>query len=168
MTQRIAKFGTKNLTLVGEELKVGDKAPNFIAMTKDLVPFDFYKETEGLCIISVIPSIDTSTCELQTYLLNKAADKSNKKFKIISMSNDLPFAHRRFMKDKEFEHVEFLTDYLRGDFANNYGVLIEEFHLLTRAIFIIDEQKNIRHVEYLTQTTEIPDIDKVMEVIESL
>ena len=166
MTKRKAKFGSFDIILAGEELKSGDKAPNFKALTKDLEDYDFYKEMHGVTIISVIPSLDTSICELQTYMLNK--DSQEDKLNIISISNDLPFAEQRFVREKGSENIVFLSDYLHNDFAKSYGVLIEEYNLLNRAIFVIDENKIIRHLEYLDQNTNLPDITKAVEVAKNL
>lgn len=166
MTKRKAKFGSFDISLAGEELKSGDKAPNFKALTKDLEDYDFYKEMHGVTIISVIPSLDTSICELQTYMLNKASQED--KLNIISISNDLPFAEQRFVREKGSENIVFLSDYLHNDFAKSYGVLIEEYNLLNRAIFVIDENKIIRHLEYLDQNTNLPDITKAVEVAKNL
>lgn len=166
MTKRKAKFGSFDISLSGEELKIGDKAPTFKALTKDLEDYEFYKEMQGVTIISVVPSLDTSICELQTYMLNKASHED--RLNIISISNDLPFAEQRFVREKESENIVFLSDYLYNDFAKSYGVLIEEYNLLNRAIFVIDENKIIRHLEYLDQNTNLPDITKAVEVAKSL
>lgn len=166
MTKRKAKFGSFDISLSGEELKIGDKAPTFKALTKDLEDYEFYKEMQGVTIISVVPSLDTSICELQTYMLNKASQEDM--LNIVSISNDLPFAEQRFVREKGSENILFLSDYLHSDFAKSYGVLIEEYNLLNRAIFVIDENKIIRYLEYLDQNTNLPDITKAVEVAKSL
>ena len=99
-------------------------------------------------------------------MLNKASQED--RLNIISISNDLPFAEQRFVREKESENIVFLSDYLYNDFAKSYGVLIEEYNLLNRAIFVIDENKIIRHLEYLDQNTNLPDITKAVEVAKSL
>ena len=166
MAQRKAKFGSFDISLIGNELNVGDKAPNFKAKTKDLEDYDFYEHSSGINIISVIPSLDTSVCELQTYMLNKANKEGD--FNVISISNDLPFAQQRFVREKDSNNIIFLTDYLYGDFAKSYGVLIKEYNLLNRAIFVIDESRIIRHIEYLNQNTELPDVRKAIDIAKNL
>lgn len=168
MTQRSVQFGTMDLTLEGDELKVGDKAPNFKALTKDIEEYEFYRDSKGVNIISVVPSLDTSICELQTYILNKSSEENKENFNIISISNDLPFAQQRFVKEKESENIIFLSDYLYNDFAKSYGVLIEEFNLLNRAIFVLDKDKTIKHVEYVMQNTDLPDVEKAIEIARNL
>ena len=168
MADRKVKFGTLELNVSGDKLKVGDKAMDFNATNLDLSYFNFYKDAKFPVILSVVPSLDTSVCELQTFLLNKANKENDYKFNIITISNDLPFAQERFIKEKDSKEMMFLSDYIKREFGNNYGVLIEELKLLNRAIFIIDEDKTIRYVEYLDQNTNLPDIDKAIKAAKEL
>ena len=163
MTTRKVEFGTLELTVLGDKLKIGDKAMDFNATNIDLSDYNFYKDAKFPVILSVVPSLDTSVCELQTFLLEKANKENDYKFNIITISNDLPFAQERFIKEKESKEMTFLSDYIKREFAKNYRVLIEELKLLNRAIFIIDEDKTIRYVEYLDQNTNLPDIDKALK-----
>ena len=97
MTERKKKFGEEEITVIGEELKVGDTAPDFKAINNDLSEYNFYKEEEGkIKILSVVPSLDTSVCEIQTTKFNKAAADISPDVSIITISNDLPFAQSRF------------------------------------------------------------------------
>lgn len=168
MADRKVKFGTLELNVSGDKLKVGDKAMDFNATNLDLSNFNFYKDAKFPVILSAVPSLDTSVCELQTFLLNKANKENDYKFNIITISNDLPFAQERFIKEKDSKEMTFLSDYIKREFGNNYGVLIEELKLLNRAIFIIDEDKTIRYVEYLDQNTNLPDIDKAIKAAKEL
>lgn len=168
MTTRKVEFGTLELTVLGDKLKIGDKAMDFNATNIDLSDYNFYKDAKFPVILSVVPSLDTSVCELQTFLLEKANKENDYKFNIITISNDLPFAQERFIKEKESKEMTFLSDYIKREFGKNYRVLMEELKLLNRSIFIIDEDKTIRYVEYLHQNTNLPDIDKAIKAAKEL
>ena len=165
MSKRIVKFGDMDLTVNGKMLKTGDQALNFTAKNNDLTDYDFFKEEDGkIKILSAVPSLDTSVCELQTYLLHKASKDFPDDISIITVSNDLPFAQKRFSDDKEMKDIEFVSDYINYDFAKSYSLFIEELHLLNRSLFVIDKDNIIRHAEYLDQNTELPDIDMAINV----
>lgn len=164
MSQREVKFGKLKLTINGEELKIGDKAPNFKAKLYDFTDYEFYENHKGkVKIISAVPSLDTSVCELQTYLLNKKSDKFPENLDVISISNDLPFAQQRFIKEKSVKDILFLTDYINHEFAKSYSLLLEEINLISRAIIIVDEDNIIRYCEYLNQNTDLPDINRALK-----
>ena len=169
MSQREVKMGKMSLSVDGKKLELGDEASNFKATNLDLTDYDFYKEENGkVKIISALPSVDTSVCELQTYLLTKEEKDLPEDLVVVTVSNDLPFAQSRFKEDKEIEKIKFVSDYIYHEFGKSYSVLINELNLINRSIFVIDKDNVIRHVEYLDQNTELPDIKKALEVAKSL
>ena len=169
MTERKKKFGEEEITVIGEELKVGDSAPNFKAINNDLSDYDFYKEEEGkIKIISVVPSLDTSVCEIQTTKFNKAAADISPDVSIVTISNDLPFAQARFCSAKGIDQVKTVSDYNFLDFADKYATLIKELKLQNRAVFVVDKENKLVHVEYLEQNTELPDYKAALEAAKKL
>lgn len=169
MTNRVVKFGQLDLTVDGKKLNIDDKAPNFKGKVEDLSGYDFYESEEGkVKIISAVPSLDTSICELQTFLLSKNEDNFPEDLSVITISNDLPFAQKRFEKEKAISKVKLVSDYLYEDFAKKYSLFINELKLVNRAIFVVDKDNIIRHVEYLDQNTELPDVEKALEIALSL
>ena len=169
MTNRVVKFGQLDLTVDGKKLNIDDKAPNFKGKVEDLSDYDFYESEEGkVKIISAVPSLDTSICELQTFLLSKNEDNFPEDLSVITISNDLPFAQKRFEKEKAISKVKLVSDYLYEDFAKKYSLFINELKLINRAIFVDDKDNIIRHVEYLDQNTELPDVEKALEIALSL
>ena len=169
MTNRVVKFGQLDLTVDGKKLNIDDKAPNFKGKVEDLSDYDFYESEEGkVKIISAVPSLDTSICELQTFLLSKNEDNFPEDLSVITISNDLPFAQKRFEKEKAISKVKLVSDYLYEDFAKKYSLFINELKLINRAIFVVDKDNIIRHVEYLDQNTELPDVEKSLEIALSL
>ena len=169
MTNRVVKFGQLDLTVDGKKLNIDDKAPNFKGKVEDLSDYDFYESEEGkVKIISAIPSLDTSICELQTFLLSKNEDNFPEDLSVITISNDLPFAQKRFEKEKAIFKIKLVSDYLYEDFAKKYSLFINELKLINRAIFVVDKDNVIRYVEYLDQNTELPDVEKALEIALSL
>lgn len=169
MIERKKKFGQEEVTVLGEELKVGDTAPNFKAVNTDLSTYDFYEAEKGkIKILSVVPSLDTSVCEIQTTKFNQAAAAVSPDVVIVTVSNDLPFAQSRFCSAKGISQVKTVSDYNYLDFADKYGTLIKELKLQNRSVFVVDKDNIIRHVQYLEQNTELPDYQKAVDTAKEL
>lgn len=162
-------FAGNPLNLDGSEIKVGDKAPNFVALKQDLTPFDFHKETEGkVVIISSVPSVDTSVCEFQTTHFNQtAADLSGDVF-IVTVSVDLPFAQKRFCGAHGIENSQVVSDHRDLSFGMNYGFVLKELRLLERGVVIVDKDKTVKYVEYLNEVTSHPNYDAALEAVKAL
>lgn len=166
---RNGKFGTVDITVLGEELKVGDKAPDFVANKMDLSPYNFYDEEDGkIKIISVVPSLDTDVCELQTKMFQKATEFLPDNVIVLTVSNDLPFAQIRFKKNKKTDQIKFVSDYNTRDFSSKYGTLIEELKLLNRSVFVVDKDNTIKYVQYLEQNTDLPEYEEAVRVAKQL
>ncbi|WP_297790270.1 thiol peroxidase [uncultured Anaerococcus sp.] len=165
---RQIKFGTVDVTVDGEKLKVGDKAPIFKAINTDLTDYSSTEDEGKIRLISVIPSIDTSVCEIQTTMFTKAAENFSDQVVLLTISNDLPFAQVRFSNDKEISNNKFVSDYIYQDFAKKYSTLINELRLLNRAVFVIDRDDTIVYAEYLDQNTDLPDYEKAIEEVKKL
>lgn len=167
MSRKI-KFGTIDVNVDGEKLQVGDFAPEFRAINNDLSDYSS-KEDEGkIRLISVIPSIDTSVCEIQTTMFTKAAENFSDDVVLITISNDLPFAQARFSEDKEISNNKFVSDYIYNDFAKKYSTLINELQLLNRSVFVVDKDNKIVYSEYLDQNTDLPEYEKAIEIVKDL
>lgn len=167
MSRKI-KFGTIDVTVDGEKLQIGDFAPEFRAINNDLSDYSS-KEDEGkIRLISVIPSIDTSVCEIQTTMFTKAAENFSDDVVLITISNDLPFAQARFSEDKEISNNKFVSDYIYNDFAKKYSTLINELQLLNRSVFVVDKDNKIVYSEYLDQNTDLPEYEKAIEIVKDL
>lgn len=169
MTERKKNFGEIEVTVIGDELKVGDIAPDFKAINNDLSVYEFYKQEEGkIKIISVVPSLDTSVCEIQTTKFNQNAADISPDVSIITISNDLPFAQQRFCSAKGIDQVKTVSDYNYLDFADKYATLIKELKLQNRAVFVVDKNNKLAYVEYLEQNTSLPDYKAAIEAAKKL
>ena len=155
------KFMGNPITLEGNELKVGDMAPDFTAIDNNMKPVSL-KDTKGVRILSVVPSLDTEVCDLETRTFNsKAAEIPNVTIYTISM--DLPFAQARWCGAHAVDKVITLSDFKDRLVGKNYGTYIKELGLLTRAVFVIDSNNKITFVEYVPEVTSQPNFDKVLE-----
>ncbi len=155
------KFMGNPITLEGNELKVGDMAPDFTAIDNNMKPVSL-KDTKGVRILSVVPSLDTEVCDLETRTFNsKAAEIPNVTIYTISM--DLPFAQARWCGAHGVDKVITLSDFKDRLIGKNYGTYIKELGLLTRAVFVIDSNNRMTFVEYVPEVTSQPNFDKVLE-----
>ena len=158
----VITFGGNPLTLVGEEILVGQIAPNFTITKNDLSKISLEELKGETVVISAVPSIDTPVCELQTLRFNKEAEKLQNVV-VVTVSMDLPFALGRFCGDKNVQNVVTGSDYMEREFAINYGLYIKELGLISRAVFIVDKNGKIAYTEYLKEITQEPNYELVLE-----
>jgi len=156
------------LILIGKELKVGDKAPDFQVLDNDLRPASFSTLQGKILIIASVPSLDTPVCDLETRRFNAEAANLGADIHILTISMDLPFAQKRWCGAAGVERVVTLSDHKDASFGTAYGVLIKELRLLARAIFIIDRQGIIRYIQIVKELAEEPDYEKILEFIKKI
>ncbi|MEP6756846.1 MAG: thiol peroxidase [Chthonomonadales bacterium] len=165
MSTRTTKMRGNELALGGPELKVGETAPDFKLHQrspdglKDLTLADFEGKT---LILSVLPSLDTPVCELQTLKFNEEIVGLPSTVEVLTVSMDLPFAQARFCGDKGTHHIQTASDHRDGSFGNAYGTLIEPLRLESRAVFVIGPDAILKHVEYVPEVTDQPDYDAAL------
>ncbi|MED0656114.1 thiol peroxidase [Anoxybacillus ayderensis] len=155
-------FKGNPVTLVGNEVKVGDAAPNFTVLANDLSPVTL-DDTKGFVrLISVVPSIDTGVCDAQTRRFNEEAGNIEG-VKVLTISVDLPFAQKRWCAAHGLENVVTLSDHRDVSFGQAYGVLIQELRLLARAVFVVDRNDRVTYVEYVSEATNHPNYEAAIE-----
>lgn len=145
-------------TLVGKEVKVGDKAPSFTVIANDLSEVTLDDSKGKVRLISVVPSIDTGVCDQQTKKFNEEAAKLDN-VDVLTISVDLPFAQKRWCAAAGIENLQTLSDHRDLSFGINYGVVIEDLRLLARSIFVVDSNDNVVYVEYVPEVTDHPDYE---------
>ncbi len=164
----IITFKGNPFTLVGPELKVGDKAPDFEVVDNGLAPTNLATYAGKIKIISSVPSLDTPVCDTETRRFNQEAAALPGNVVVLTVSADLPFAQKRWCGAAGIDRVVTLSDYRARSFAKNYGVLIQELLLLTRAIFIIDADDVIRYIQIVPEVTAEPDYAAVIAAAKAL
>lgn len=155
------------LTLIGPELKAGDTAPDFEALSTSLQPVRLADSAGKTRILSVVPSLDTPVCDLQTKRFNEEAGKLGDAVIVYTISADLPFAMNRWCGAADAKNVECLSDHRGMAFGNAYGTHIKELRLDARAVFVVDPNGRIVHSEYVKELSEHPDYDAVLSAARS-
>lgn len=154
------------LTLLGNEVKVGDMAPDATLVANDLSEVKLSSFKGKKVIISVVPSLDTPVCDLQTKRFNQEASKLGD-VAVVTVSKDLPFAQKRWCAAAGATAVKTLSDY-RGNFGETYGVLLKGLNLLARAIFVVDASGKVRYVQLVKEVATEPDYEAVLKAVRSL
>lgn len=158
----VTKFKGNDVTLLGNQVKVGEKAPNFTVLANDLSEVTLDSTKGSVRLISVVPSIDTGVCDAQTRRFNEEAAKLDN-VKVLTVSVDLPFAQKRWCGANGIDNVQTLSDHRDLSFGEAYGVAIQELRLLARSIFVVDSNDNVTYVEYLPEVTEHPNYEAAIE-----
>ena len=154
------KFAGNPVELQGTEIRVGQTAPDFVAVKNDLSPFKL-SEVKGKKLIVAVPSLDTPVCDAEVRRFNVEA-AGLKDTTVITISMDLPFAQSRWCGAAGINKVMTVSDYKDRDFATKYGVYLPSFGLLTRAIFLLDANNRVAYVEYVPEVTAQPDFDAAL------
>jgi thiol peroxidase len=155
------------MTLLGPELKAGDPAPDFDAINSSLQPMNLAKTGSAVRVFSVIPSLDTPVCDAQTKRFNEeAAALPGVEFYTVSM--DLPFAQKRWCGAFGVDNVKMLSDHKSGSFGTNYGTLIKELRIESRAIFVVDQKGTVQHAEYVKEVADHPDYESALKKAKEL
>ena len=155
------------MTLLGAELNTGDKAPDFQAVDDGLKPVSLESTGHGVRIFSVVPSLDTPVCDAQPKRFNDEAAKLPE-LKIYTVSMDLPFAQKRWCGAYGVDNVKMISDHRTGSFGENYGTLIKELHIHSRAIFVLDKDNTVRYVEYVKEVGNHPDYEAALAAAKKL
>jgi len=158
----IITFQGNPLTLSGNELKPGDKAPDFKVLDVELKEVSLKDFSGKIKVISVTPSLDTPVCDLQARMFNSEAVNLPAEVVVLNISMDLPFAISRFCTSTGIDRVKALSDHREASFGNAYGVLIKELRLLARAVFILDNADMVRYIEVVPEMTNQPDYEKAL------
>ena len=156
-------FNGDPITLVENQVKVGDTAPDFLVVDNTLKDLTL-SDTKGKRIFVTVPSLDTSVCDMEARKFNEEASKLDD-VTVYIISMDLPFAQVRWCGNAGVDRVKTVSDYKQKSFGKNYGALIEEFCFLTRAIFVVDENNKITYVEYCKDVINEPDYESALNAV---
>lgn len=156
------------LTLVGNEVEVGDSAPDFEVVANDLSPVKFSSFRGKVCIISSVPSLDTAVCDTMTRRFNEEAGNLGDDVVVLTISMDLPFAQERWCGAAGVKNVQTLSDHRDASFGKAFGVLIKELRLLARAVFVVDKEGVVRHIQIVDELTNEPDYEAALKAVKEL
>ncbi|GBC63540.1 lipid hydroperoxide peroxidase [Desulfonema ishimotonii] len=156
------------VTLLGKELNVGDPAPDFEAVANDLSPVSFSDYRGRVCVVSAVPSLDTPVCDVETRRFNTEASGLGDDVVMLTLSMDLPFAQSRWCGAAGVDKVVTLSDHRTAGFGEAYGVLIKGLRLLARAVFVVDQQGIVQHVQLVREIGDEPDYEAVIGAVKKL
>ena len=158
----------KPLTMVGSDVKIGQRAPDFVAIDNNLTAVRFSSYHGKICIISSVISLDTPVCDIQTRKFNEEASRLGSGVVILTLSMDLPFAQKRWCGAAGVDRIQTLSDHRDASFGTSCGVLIKEHRLLARAIFLVDREGLLQYKELVKEVTHEPDYDAVLSQLKKL
>ena len=158
------KVAGKFFTLVGNEIKVGNKAPEFAVLAGDMSSVTLASSAGKTRLILAVPSLDTPVCDTETRRFNQEAAHLPG-VEVLCISMDLPFAQKRFCQTAGIENLKTLSDHREASFGTAYGTLIKELRLLTRAVFVVDAKDTVTYVEYLVDISQAPHYEAVLQAL---
>jgi thiol peroxidase len=164
--ERATTLRGKTLTLVGPELKPGDPAPDFDVVDSSLSPVHLAETGNKTRVFSVVPSLDTPVCDMQTKRFNEEAAKLQD-VDIYTISMDLPFAQKRWCGAFGIDRVKMLSDHKEGSFGSHYGTLIKELRIESRAIFVVSPDNKVKYAEYVKEVSDHPNYDAALAAAKS-
>jgi thiol peroxidase len=156
------------LTLVGNEVKVGQPAPDFEVIANDMSSVKLSSFKGKVCIICSVPSLDTSVCDMETRRFNEEAGKLGSDVVVLTISMDLPFAQKRWCGAAGVKNVQTLSDHRDASFGKAYGVLIKELRLLARAVFVVDKNGTIRYIQIVNEVASEPNYEAALKAVKGL
>ena len=156
------------LTLIGNEVKVGDAAPDVALLDNGLGPVKLSAFRGKNCVIASVPSLDTPVCDMESRRFNEEAARLGADVAILIISMDLPFAQKRWCGAAGVTKVQTLSDHREASFGNSFGVLIKELRLLARAVFLIDKKGTIKYTQLVKEVTQEPNYQEVLDALKKL
>ncbi|HBO70168.1 MAG TPA: thiol peroxidase [Deltaproteobacteria bacterium] len=158
----------KPVTLLGPEIRVGDKAPDFRVVDTSMAPVTLGDFRGKVKVISVVTSLDTAVCDVETRRFNQEAAKLPGDVVVLTISLDLPFAQKRWCAGSGVDKVKVLSDYQERSFAAAYGVMIRELKLLARSIFVVDGKDVVRYIQRVPENGQEPDYGAVLAAVKGI
>ena len=165
MTQ--VTFKNNPVTLLGKEVEVGEKAPNFTVLANNLSPVTLEDSAGKTRLISVVPSLDTGVCSAQTNKFNESAASLGDDVVILTISVDLPFAQSRWCGANAADSIQTLSDHRDLSFGKAFGIVMEELRLLARSVFVVDKNGVVTYKEIVSEGTNHPDYEKALEAVKA-
>jgi thiol peroxidase len=159
---------SKPVTLLGQGVEVGQQAPNFKVVDGNFTPVTLDNYQGQAVLLSVVPSLDTGVCSIQTKHFNEKVASEYPSVAMLTLSADLPFAQKRFCKAENIDKIVTLSDSVWRDFGKNYGLIIKDMGLLTRAVFVLDKDHNIVYKQLVDNLSKEPDYDSAIAALKKL
>lgn len=164
----LIQVGGQDATIIGEDIRVGQAAPDFTAHALDWSVVRALADTSGkVRIIAAVPSLDTEVCDRETRRFNQEAASLGKDILILVISTDLPYAQKRWCGAAGVDQVMVLSDHMTAEFGEKYGCLIKERRILRRAVFVVDRQGQVTYAAYMPALGVEPDYQAVLQAAQA-
>ena len=164
----VVTVGGNPVTLLGNEVKVGDRMPGFEVVDNDMKPVSSSEFDGKVRIIAVVASLDTSVCDVETRRFNQEAGNLGDDVVILTVSMDLPFAQKRWCGAAGVDQVKVLSDHKSASLGEAFGVLIKETRLLARSTFVVDREGVIRYAQIVRELGNEPDYEPILKAAKEL
>lgn len=161
-------FQGNKLPILGAPIKEGDHVPNVKLTGNDMGDVELSSFRGKVMILAAVPSLDTPVCSTETKRLNTEVAKLGDKAVAVTVSMDLPFAQKRWCGAEGAKNVVTLSDYKYRAFGEAFGCHIQTWGLLARALFVIDQNGKVCHVEYVPEIPLEPDYDAALTKVREL
>ena len=162
------KAGEQQIVLLGQKAETGKRAPDFKVVDNNFKTINLHDFKGKTVLISVVPSIDTGICSLQTKRFNQEAAKLPQNLVLVTISTDLPFAQKRYCQQEQVDKLTVLSDAVWRDFGSNYGLLIKDMGILARAVLIIDAKGQLAYQQLVPELAQEPDYSAVFEALKRI
>ncbi len=160
----VMKFGGMDVTVIGPDIQMGQKAPDFTVVTQDWSTFTGLKDTLGkVRIIGSLPSLNTSVCDRETRRFNQEASGLDEQIVVLTVSMDLPFTLKNWCAASGVDRVITLSDHKNAEFGQKYGVLLKDQRIFRRAVFVVDKNDRVVYAAYMPALADEPDYAKVLD-----
>lgn len=165
----LLRVGGSEVTVLGEDIEVGQKAPEFSAQTLTWENIQVLEATKGkVRILAALPSIETGVCDRETRKFNEEAAELDDDIVIIPISTDLPYTQAKWCAAEGIDQVMMVSDHLETAFGRQYGCLIKERRILRRAVFVVDKDGIVRYADYMPALGDEPDYNGVLALAKEL
>lgn len=160
----VLQVGGREVTIIGEDIQVGQIAPDFVVQALDWSLVRGLADTAGkVRILAAVPSLDTEVCDRETRRFNQEAAALSQEIVIEVISMDLPFAQKRWCGAAGIDRVMVLSDHLYAEFGEKYGCLIKERRILRRAVFVVNRQNRVTYAAYMPALGIEPNYEEVLQ-----
>lgn len=153
----------KPVDLVGAPVSEGEAAPDFKVVDASFKPLKLSDYRGQVVLISAVPSLDTGVCSLQTKRFNEEAAHLPTNVVILTISEDLPFAQKRFCEAEKVDRIRVLSDSVWREFGSKYGILIQDMGLLARSVWIVNQEGRIAYRQIVAELSTHPDYDAALK-----
>jgi thiol peroxidase len=160
----LLKFAGNEVTVIGPDIQVGQKAPEFTVVAQDWSSFNGLQDTKGkVRIIGSLPSLNTSVCDRETRRFNQEASGLNERIVILTVSMDVPYTLKNWCAAAGVDRVITLSDHKNAEFGRKYGVLLKEHRVFRRAVFVVDRNDKVVYAAYMPAIGDEPNYPEVLK-----